>query len=346
MTESEIIRVLETALLCAQQPMNSAELRKMFVSPPLSADDLRRYLAILQLDWKERGLELVQVASGWRFQSRPAMQVFLSRLSLERAPKYSRAVLETLAIIAWRQPVTRGDIEDIRGVSVSTQIVRTLEDRGWIEVLGYRDAPGRPALLGTTRQFLNDLGLRSLDELPSVETLDSLDVLASLPNGQAASADQEQGKEQGQQQDQEQDQELDLQQGRQPDQRQGEDHQGQNQEQAAEQGAEHEFAFAATQQTGSEAGQEIEQEAGQDAALEVSMEPLQASVAQLELESEPDSEPGSQDDLLEAAPEAERPQTEQAEVNTTPDPVDEAQATAGLSDIQAPDEIKNSGVND
>ncbi|WP_417866191.1 SMC-Scp complex subunit ScpB [Alcaligenes faecalis] len=315
--------------------MNSAELRKMFVSPPLSADDLRRYLAILQLDWKERGLELVQVASGWRFQSRPAMQVFLSRLSLERAPKYSRAVLETLAIIAWRQPVTRGDIEDIRGVSVSTQIVRTLEDRGWIEVLGYRDAPGRPALLGTTRQFLNDLGLRSLDELPSVETLDSLDVLASLPNGQAAaSTDQGQGKGPDQKQDEERDAHLDQ------------DHQGQSQEQAAEQGAEHEFAFAATQQTGSEAGQEIEQEAEQDAALEVSMEPLQASVAQLELESEPDSEPGSQDDLLEAAPEAERPQTEQAEVNTTPDPVDEAQATAGLSDIQAPDEIKNSGVND
>ena len=335
MTESEIIRVLETALLCAQQPMNSAELRKMFVSPPLSADDLRRYLAILQLDWKERGLELVQVASGWRFQSRPAMQVFLSRLSLERAPKYSRAVLETLAIIAWRQPVTRGDIEDIRGVSVSTQIVRTLEDRGWIEVLGYRDAPGRPALLGTTRQFLNDLGLRSLDELPSVETLDSLDVLASLPNGQAAaSTDQEQGKEPDQKQDEERVAHLDQ------------DHQGQSQEQAAERGAEHEFAFAATQQTGSEAGQEIEQEAEQDAALEVSMEPLQASVAQLELESELDSEPGSQDDLLEAAPEAERPQTEQAEVNTTPDPVDEAQATAGLSDIQAPDEIKNSGVND
>ncbi|MGE8591874.1 MAG: SMC-Scp complex subunit ScpB [Alcaligenes sp.] len=187
MTESEIIRVLETALLCAQQPMNSAELRKMFVSPEVSADDLRRYLALLQLDWKERGLELVQVAGGWRFQSRPAMQVFLSRLSLERPPKYSRAVLETLAIIAWRQPVTRGDIEDIRGVSVSTQIVRTLEDRGWIEVLGYRDAPGRPALLGTTRQFLNDLGLRSLDELPAVESLDSLDVLAQLPDGGATS---------------------------------------------------------------------------------------------------------------------------------------------------------------
>lgn len=335
MTESEIIRVLETALLCAQQPMNSAELRKMFVSPPLSADDLRRYLAILQLDWKERGLELVQVASGWRFQSRPAMQVFLSRLSLERAPKYSRAVLETLAIIAWRQPVTRGDIEDIRGVSVSTQIVRTLEDRGWIEVLGYRDAPGRPALLGTTRQFLNDLGLRSLDELPSVETLDSLDALASLPNGQAAaSADQEQNKESDQERDQQQDQQ------------QGGDHQDQSQEQAAEQGAEQESASVAGQQTGSEAGQEIELEAEQDAALEVSMEPLQASVAQLELESELDSEPGSQDDLLEAVSEAELPQTEQAEVNTTPDPVDEAQAAAGLSDIQVPDEIKNSGVND
>ncbi|WP_404833523.1 SMC-Scp complex subunit ScpB [Alcaligenes nematophilus] len=315
--------------------MNSAELRKMFVSPPLSADDLRRYLAILQLDWKERGLELVQVASGWRFQSRPAMQVFLSRLSLERAPKYSRAVLETLAIIAWRQPVTRGDIEDIRGVSVSTQIVRTLEDRGWIEVLGYRDAPGRPALLGTTRQFLNDLGLRSLDELPSVETLDSLDALASLPNGQAAaSADQEQNKESDQERDQQQDQQ------------QGGDHQDQSQEQAAEQGVEQESASVAGQKTGSEAGQEIELEAEQDAALEVSMEPLQASVAQLELESEPDFVPGSQDDLLEVVSEAELPQTEQAEVNTTPDPVDEAQAAAGLSDIQVPDEIKNSGVND
>ena len=191
MTESEIIRVLETALLCARQPMNSAELRKMFVAPEVSADDLRRYLALLQLDWKERGLELVQVASGWRFQSRPAMQGFLSRLSLERPPKYSRAVLETLAIIAWRQPVTRGDIEDIRGVSVSTQIVRTLEDRGWIEVLGYRDAPGRPALLGTTRQFLNDLGLRSLDELPAVESMDSLDMLAQLPVASEAAQESE-----------------------------------------------------------------------------------------------------------------------------------------------------------
>ncbi len=300
MTESEIIRVLETALLCAQQPMNSAELRKMFVSPPLGADDLRRYLAILQLDWKERGLELVQVASGWRFQSRPAMQVFLSRLNLERAPKYSRAVLETLAIIAWRQPVTRGDIEDIRGVSVSTQIVRTLEDRGWIEVLGYRDAPGRPALLGTTRQFLNDLGLRSLDELPSVESLDSLDALASLPDGQAALLKE---------------QVLDAQQQAEP------------AMQEAQEPAE-------------------EQQAEQGAALEVSMGSEQTPFTELEPESELDAVPGSQTDFLETVTDTEPSQSEQAEVNTTPDPIDEAQATAGLLEPQDPEEIKNSGVND
>ncbi|WP_189392143.1 SMC-Scp complex subunit ScpB [Alcaligenes pakistanensis] len=316
MTESEIIRVLETALLCAQQPMNSAELRKMFVSPPLSADDLRRYLAILQLDWKERGLELVQVASGWRFQSRPAMQVFLSRLSLERAPKYSRAVLETLAIIAWRQPVTRGDIEDIRGVSVSTQIVRTLEDRGWIEVLGYRDAPGRPALLGTTRQFLNDLGLRSLDELPSVETLDSLDMLASLSDEQTVLL-----KEQGQ---------------------------GTEQADEVKQGVEQDAQSDAQLN----AEPQIEQEAEQGAALVVSVEPEQASIAGLESGFEQDAEPelepeqSSQDDFLEAVPVAELQQTEQAEVNTTPDPLDEAQAAAGLAEDQGPKEIKNSGVND
>lgn len=316
MTESEIIRVLETALLCAQQPMNSAELRKMFVSPPLSADDLRRYMAILQLDWKERGLELVQVASGWRFQSRPAMQVFLSRLSLERAPKYSRAVLETLAIIAWRQPVTRGDIEDIRGVSVSTQIVRTLEDRGWIEVLGYRDAPGRPALLGTTRQFLNDLGLRSLDELPSVETLDSLDMLASLSDEQTVLL-----KEQGQ---------------------------GTEQADEAKQGVEQDAQSDAQLN----AEPQIEQEAEQGAALVVSVEPEQASIAGLESGFEQDAEPelepeqSSQDDFLEAVPVVELQQTEQAEVNTTPDPLDEAQAAAGLAEDQGPKEIKNSGVND
>lgn len=180
MTENEIIRVLETALLCSDQPVPLADLRKLFVTETLSLDDIRRHLAVLQLDWKERGLELVSLAGGWRFQSRPEMQRYLERLSPSRPPRYSRAVLETLAIIAWRQPVTRGDIEEIRGVAVSTQIVRALEERGWIEVLGYRDAPGRPALLGTTRQFLDDLGLRALDDLPRLDPQDTLDVLAGL----------------------------------------------------------------------------------------------------------------------------------------------------------------------
>ncbi|WP_255475100.1 SMC-Scp complex subunit ScpB [Pusillimonas sp. ANT_WB101] len=179
-TETEIIRVLETALLCADQPMPTSELRKLFTIEDFSADELRGYLAILQQQWKDRGLELVALATGWRFQSRPEMQRYLGRLNPEKPPKYSRAVLETLAIIAWRQPVTRGDIEDIRGVTVSTQIVRTLEDRGWIEVLGHRDAPGRPALLGTTRQFLDDLGLKTLDELPELESQNAVAVLAGL----------------------------------------------------------------------------------------------------------------------------------------------------------------------
>ena len=180
MTESEITRVLETALLCADQPMQLAELRKLFSADDVSNDDLRRYLAVLQMDWSEKGLELVNLASGWRFQSRPEMQRYLERLNPEKPPRYSRAVLETLAIIAWRQPVTRGDIEDIRGVSVSSQIVKSLEDRGWIEVLGHRDAPGRPALFGTTRQFLDDLGLRSLDELPALESQDAMAALAGF----------------------------------------------------------------------------------------------------------------------------------------------------------------------
>lgn len=168
MTETEVLRVLEAALLCADAPLPVASLRSLF-EDTVSADDIRRYLATLQLDWQERGLELVSLASGWRFQSRPDMQPYLGRLNPEKPPRYSRAVLETLAIIAWRQPVTRGDIEDIRGVTVSTQIIRTLEDRGWIETLGYRDAPGRPALFGTTRRFLDDLGLHALDELPALD---------------------------------------------------------------------------------------------------------------------------------------------------------------------------------
>jgi segregation and condensation protein B len=180
MTEGETLRILETALLCADQPLPLSELRKLFAAEEVGTDDLRRLLGLLQLDWQDRGLELVNLASGWRFQSRPEMQRYLSRLDPVRPPKYSRAVLETLAIIAWRQPVTRGDIEDIRGVSVSSQIIRTLEERGWIEVLGHRDAPGRPALLGTTHQFLDDLGLKSLDDLPQLKDVDASEALAAL----------------------------------------------------------------------------------------------------------------------------------------------------------------------
>lgn len=183
MTDNEIIRVLETALLCAQAPLSIAELHKPFGTKEVTPDDIRRLLSVLQLDWADKGLELVSLSSGWRFQSRPEMQRYLERLNPEKPPRYSRAVLETLAIIAWRQPVTRGDIEDIRGVTVSTQIIRTLEERGWIEVLGHRDAPGRPALFGTTKQFLDDLGLRSLDALPQVESGEALQTLEGLDLG-------------------------------------------------------------------------------------------------------------------------------------------------------------------
>jgi segregation and condensation protein B len=181
MTDSEALLVLETALLCASQPMQTAELHKLFGEDP-EIDDaaLSGWLEGLRAQWAGRGLELARLSSGWRFQSRPAMQRYLERLNPEKPPKYSRAVLETLAIVAWRQPVTRGDIEDIRGVTVSSQIVKTLEDRGWIEVIGHRDAPGRPALFGTTRQFLDDLGLRALDELPELEPGDPAGALAGL----------------------------------------------------------------------------------------------------------------------------------------------------------------------
>ena len=162
--------VLEAALLCASAPMPLPELRKVFEvdGDEVTNAQIVQALEQLQQAWLDRGMELVELASGWRFQSRASMQRHLERLSPERAPKYSRAVMETLAIISWRQPVTRGDIEDIRGVTVSSQIIKTLEDRGWIEVIGHRDGPGRPGLLGTTKQFLDDLGLRALDELPAL----------------------------------------------------------------------------------------------------------------------------------------------------------------------------------
>jgi segregation and condensation protein B len=158
-------RVLETALICSHQPIQIRDLRVLFADA-LGADTIRTLLEEMQLDWAQRGVELVQVATGWRFQSRPEMREFLDRLNPEKPPKYSRAVMETLAIIAYRQPVTRGDMEDIRGVTVNSLVIKQLEDRGWVEVIGHRETVGRPSLYATTRQFLDDLGLASLDQLP------------------------------------------------------------------------------------------------------------------------------------------------------------------------------------
>jgi len=158
-------RVLEAALVCTQQPVAVRDLRVLF-DDALGSDTIKSLLLELQQDWALRGVELVQVATGWRFQSRPEMRTYLDRLHPEKPPKYSRATLETLAIIAYRQPVTRGDIEDIRGVTVNSLIIKQLEDRGWVEVIGHRETVGRPALLATTRQFLDDLGLHALDQLP------------------------------------------------------------------------------------------------------------------------------------------------------------------------------------
>lgn len=165
-------RVLEAALLAAQQPLSVAELRLMF-EDELSPDLLRKLLEELRDEWAAAGraVELVQLASGWRFRTRAEYMPYIERLNPDKPPRYSRAVLETLAIIAYRQPVTRGDIEDIRGVTVATQVIKALEERGWIDVVGHRDTPGRPALFATTKKFLDDLGLRSLSELPPLEEI-------------------------------------------------------------------------------------------------------------------------------------------------------------------------------
>ncbi len=193
MNTSDAKRVLETALICAPAPLPLRELRLLF-DEQVGADTLRELLDELAADWQGRGVELVTLASGWRFQSRPEMRHFLDRLHPEKPPRYSRAALETLAIVAYRQPVTRGDIEDIRGVTVSSQIVKQLEDRGWIEAIGYREAPGRPALYATTRQFLDDLGLASLADLPPIDAAGDADAAASLAiaAGQAGLIDDEQ----------------------------------------------------------------------------------------------------------------------------------------------------------
>ena len=172
-------RVLEAALICSSQPMALREMHAMFAGE-VGNDTLRTLLAELVDECSGRAIELVAVASGWRYQTRPEMAHYLARLDPERAPRYSRAVLETLAIIAYRQPVTRGDIEDIRGVAVASSVVKQLEDRGWIEAIGYREAPGRPALLATTRQFLDDLGLASLEQLPTLDGADGEPIGAGI----------------------------------------------------------------------------------------------------------------------------------------------------------------------
>jgi len=167
---NEVKVVLETALLAAQEPIPIAELRKMF-DEEIGADTIRKLLEELREAWKERGVELATTASGWRFQTRASYQKFLERIHPEKAPRYSRAVLETLAIVAYRQPVTRGDIEEVRGVTASAEVIGRLEERGWVEVIGHKEVPGRPALYATTKIFLDDLGLRSLQELPPLEDI-------------------------------------------------------------------------------------------------------------------------------------------------------------------------------
>jgi segregation and condensation protein B len=180
MNTDEAKKVLETALLCAREPITIHGMKKLFVElddkgrplgDGISSDSIKLMLEELRHDWSERGIEIVSLATGWRFQSRPEMKQYLDRLTPEKPPKYSRATLETLAIIAYRQPVTRGDIEEIRGVAVNSQTIKMLEDRGWVDVLGHREVIGRPALLGTTKQFLDDLGLATLSQLPPLQEL-------------------------------------------------------------------------------------------------------------------------------------------------------------------------------
>lgn len=189
-------RVLEAALLAASEPLAMADLKRLF-EEEFDDDTWRTLLDDLRRDWADRGVELVQLASGWRFQTRPEYQSFLDRLKNEKPPKYSRAVMETLAIIAYRQPVTRGDIEDIRGVAVSPNVLKTLEARAWVDTVGHRDAPGRPALYATTRKFLDDIGLRSLSELPPLAEIERVMDLAEPAQTETQSATTPAESEQG-----------------------------------------------------------------------------------------------------------------------------------------------------
>ena len=192
MNTADAKRILETALICSAQPLPVRDMRTLF-DDALGADTIKVLLGQMQDEWSQRGLELVQVASGWRFQSRPELREHLDRLHPEKPPRYTRATLETLAIIAYRQPVTRGDIEDIRGVTVNSQLIKQLEDRGWVEVIGHRETVGRPGLYATTRQFLDDLGLESLDQLPMLESASEqapsmFDALGAAPDEVAGAA--------------------------------------------------------------------------------------------------------------------------------------------------------------
>jgi segregation and condensation protein B len=197
MNISEAKKVLETALLCAHEPLSLSDMKKLYVETGeadarFDADAIKQILEELRVDWADKGIEVVSLSTGWRFQSRPEMKIYLERLNPEKPPKYTRATLETLAIIAYRQPVTRGDIEEIRGVTVNSQTIKMLEDRGWIESIGHRDVPGRPALFATTKQFLDDLGLTSLDQLPPLQQVGQDDQQAgSLLEIQALSAELE-----------------------------------------------------------------------------------------------------------------------------------------------------------
>ncbi len=194
MNTQEAKVVLEAALLTSEQPLSVAELRRLF-NDEMNADTIRVLLDELRTDWSGRGVELAALATGWRFQSAPLMRPYLERLNPERPARYSRAVLETLAIIAYRQPVTRGDIEEIRGVTVSTNVMKTLEDRGWVEAIGHRETAGRPALFATTKAFLEDLGLRSLEELPVLDSSGQLPPEFELQFAEAARATGDDGGE-------------------------------------------------------------------------------------------------------------------------------------------------------
>lgn len=181
MNIAEAKKILETALLCAHEPLSINDMKKLYVESSesdtqIDTDAIKQMLEELREDWIDKGIEVVSLSTGWRFQSRPEMKIYLERLNPEKPPKYSRATLETLAIITYRQPVTRGDIEEIRGVTVNSQTIKMLEDRGWIEAIGHRDVPGRPALFATTKHFLDDLGLTSLDQLPPLQQVEKGDM--------------------------------------------------------------------------------------------------------------------------------------------------------------------------